>query len=83
MKNDQAFRAVREMLSANRDTIETFHGVLNRFRVAALNHVLDLAEPQYRCVRRGSQLLVYQRVPMSSHGGAKYKRLAGMKLIAR
>lgn len=83
MKNAQAFRTVNEMLIANRSGIDTFEGVLNRFRVAALNRLMSLAEPEYKCIRRGRWLVAYERLPVLPGSEAKYKQIGAIRLPVR
>jgi hypothetical protein len=83
MKSETAFRMVQEIVRENREPGNTFEGVLNRQRVAALNRILLLAQPEFLCRRRGKQLVVYQRRPSGTSGVSKYTRMACLRLLQR
>ena len=80
MKSEAALRMAREIVRENREPANTFRGVLNRQRVAALNRILMLAQPEFLCRRRGRHLVIYQRRPSGTLGGSKYRRMARLKL---
>ncbi len=79
MNNETAFRMVKEIVVENRENGE-LEGILNRSRVAALNRVLRLAEPEFLCRRRGTQVVVYQKRPSATVGLSKYRRIASLKV---
>ncbi len=79
MKSGSAFRIVKEILRENRENGE-LEGVLNRSRVAALNRILLLAEPEFLGRRRGTQVVIYQKRPSATVGVLKYRRVAALKL---
>ncbi len=79
MKSGTAFRIVKEILRENRENGE-LEGVLNRSRVAALNRILLLAEPEFLGRRRGTQVVIYQKRPSATVGVLKYRRVAALKL---
>ncbi len=82
MENETAFCIVKEILVENRENGE-LEGVLNRSRVAALNRILLLAEPEFLGRRRGKRLVLYQRGPLGSFGVSKYSRIGSLKLSGR
>ncbi len=79
MKSETAFQIVKEILVENRENGE-LEGVLNRWRVAALNRILLLAEPEFFGRRRGTQVVVYQKRPSATVGLLKYRRIGSLKL---
>ncbi len=79
MKSGTAFRIVKEILRENRENGE-LEGVLNRSRVAALNRILLLAEPEFLGRRRGTQVVIYQKRLSATVGVLKYRRIAALKL---
>ncbi len=79
MKSGTAFRIVKEILRENRENGE-LEGVLNRSRVAALNRILLLAEPEFLGRRRGTQVVIYQKRTSATVGVLKYRRIAALKL---
>ena len=82
MKSETAFRMVKEIVIENRENGE-LEGVLNRSRVAALNRILLLAEPEFVTRRRGAQVVIYQKRPSSTVEGSKYMRIGSLKLAGR
>jgi hypothetical protein len=83
VKDETAFRVVKEALVENRENGTTFEGVLSRSRVAALRRVLRLAEPEFAACRRGNRVAVYRRAISPVSGASRYERLASVKLPAR
>ncbi len=79
MKDETAFHIAREILLENHENGE-LEGTLNRSRVAALNRVLLLAEPEFRCCRWGTQLVIYQRRHAVTSGLRKYRRVGSFKV---
>jgi len=79
MKSETAFRIVKEIVVENRENGE-LEGVLNQSRVAALNRILMLAEPEFLGRRRGTRLFIYQRRQSTPPEVAKYKRIGSLKL---
>ncbi len=79
MKNDTAFHIVREIVLENHENGE-LEGTLNRSRVAAVNRLLLLAEPEFLCRRRGTQLVIYQRRHAVTSGLRKYRRVGSFKV---
>lgn len=79
MRSETAFRIVKEILAENRENGE-LEGILNRSRVAALNRILLLAEPEFLGRRRAKQVTLYQRRPLASSGMSKYRRIGSLKL---
>jgi len=82
MKSQTAFQIVKEILIENRENGE-LEGTLNRSRVAALNRILLLAEPEFLCRRRGTQAVIYQRRASATSAVSKYRRIAFLKLPGR
>jgi hypothetical protein len=80
VKNETAFRIVKEILVENRENGTTFEGVLSRSRVAALRRVLQLAEPEFLGRCRGNRVAIYQRAVSPISGVPRYKRIASVKL---
>ncbi len=79
MKSETAFRIVKEIIVENRENGE-LEGVLNRSRIAALNRILLLAEPEFLGRRRGTRLVIYQGRQSTTSEVAKYKRIGSLKL---
>ena len=79
MRSGTAFRIVKEILVENRENGE-LEGVLNRSRIAALNRILLLAEPEFLGRRRGKRVVFYQRRPLANSGMSKYRRIGSLKL---
>jgi len=79
MKSETAFQIVKEILIENRENGE-LERVLNRSRVAALNRILLLAEPEFWGRRRGTRLVIYQKRPSAAVGVLKYRRIGSLKL---
>jgi hypothetical protein len=80
VKNETAFRIVKEILVENRENGTTFEGVLSRSRVAVLRRVLQLAEPEFLGRRRGGRLAIYRRTASRVSGMSRYKRIVSVKL---
>ncbi len=79
MKSETAFRIVKEIVVENRENGE-LEGVLNRSRIAALNRILLLAEPEFLSRRRGTRLVIYQRRQSTTSEVARYRRIGSLKL---
>jgi hypothetical protein len=80
MKNETAFQFVKEIVVENRENGE-LEGTLNRSRVAALNRILLLAEPEFLGRRRGTQVVIYKKRPSARVGVLKYRRIGSLKLV--
>lgn len=81
MTTETAFQVVRQVLIENGENGE-LEGVLNRSRVAALNRILLLAEPEFLGRRRGRRLVIYQKQMPAAVGPSKYRRIGSLKLAA-
>ena len=79
MKSETAFRIVKEILIENRENGE-LEGVLNRSRIAAVNRIVLLAEPEFLGRRRGARVVIYQKRPPATVAVLKYRRIGSLKL---
>ena len=79
MTIETAIRMVKDIIEQNRENGK-LEGILNRSRVAALNHLLALAEPEYRAKRVGKRIIVYRKVQSPQSIFPKYKRIDSITL---
>ena len=80
MTTQTAVRIVIDIVEQNRENGE-LEGVLDRSRVAALNFLLALAEPEYQVKRAGRRLIIYQKVPPRILS-PRYKRIDSITLTS-
>ena len=74
MTKETAIRIVKDIIEQNRENGE-LEGVLDRSRVAALNRLLALAEPDYHVKRVGRRLVIYRRIASLRSTSPRYKRI--------